>query len=322
MRPSKLLLLSLGLVGLLAACSSAPKNTQAMTQAEAKTTSEAALNDLSLSGALVGGFTGLTAQSQAAAQSIGMPLQAASVLESLGMNVAQAITVGCTLDWSPQIPTDADKDGVPADLTVTVDCTYTDSGSGFTYAFKGSLKIQDTNDALKNSGFRLALQNWSEKATKGSDSFERTFDGTYSIDTQNPALFKEDKGYTAAQNVVLSGQTDSASAQYGVSTTYTPDDPTKPKAAGLFEIKEANPGSLTLTHNAKTYSWKWNTKPTLHYNASCKARTPKGVRIPFDRGGAFYSYTNPDGSVATLEIQFTGCNAYTIIYNGNQPITP
>lgn len=315
MRPGKLLVLSLGLVGLLAACSSAPKNTQAMTQAEAKATADVALSDLALSGALIGDPYGLTAQN---AQKLGMPVVAAGVLEGLGMDLTQAISAQCKIDIGSWV--DKDLDGIPAGFSIQVsNCSYSDGT--FTYSFQGSLNIDDTNDNLKNSGFKLGLNNFIEEATKGSDSYKRTFDGNYTLDTQNASLFKADKGYTASQTYTLSGQTDSASAQYGVSETYAPDDAIKPKVSGTFTIPELSPGTLTVTHNGKTYTWKWNTKPTLHYVASCKARTPNRIKIPFDKGGAFYSYTNPDGSVATLEIQFTGCNAYTILYN-NSPVTP
>lgn len=306
----KLLVLLLGMVGLLAACSSPPKNTQAMSQAEAQTAADVALNDLSLSGALVGDPYGLTAQN---AEKLGMPVVAASVLEGLGMDLTQAISAQCKIDIGTWV--DKDLDGIPAGFSIQVsNCTYSDGT--FSYSFQGTLNIDDTNDNLKNSGFKLGLNNFIEEATKGSDSYKRTFDGNYTLDTQNLALFKADKGYTASQTYTVGGTTNSASAQYGVSETYAPDDQAKPKVSGVFTIPEINPGTLTITRNGKTYVWKWNTKPTLHYLASCKARTAKRVRIPFDAGGAFYSYTNPDGTTATLEIQFTACNAYTVTYNG------
>ena len=307
-------ILVLGLVALLAACSGPSNtNTQPMSAAEAKAAADVAVNDLSLSGALVGGPAGLVAQY---AQILGIPVQAATVLEGLGMDLTQAITVGCTFDFSPEVPVDADKDLVPANFSLSVDCKYTDTGSGFTYAFKGSLKIEDTNDNLKNSGFKLALQNFIEEASKGADSFKRTFDGSYTLDTQNTSLFKAEKGYTASHSYTKGTQSDSANSTFSISETYAPDSALTPLKAGTFTVDEAKPGTLTVVHGSKTYNWKGNTKPTLHYNSACKARTPNGVRIPFDSGAAFYSYTNPGGKVSTLEIKFSACGSFTVTLDG------
>ncbi|PZA07609.1 MULTISPECIES: hypothetical protein [unclassified Meiothermus] len=304
--------LILSLIALLAACTNTPQNSQPMNKDEAKATSELALSDLALSGALVGGPTGLMAQQ---AQALGIPPVAGAALEASGMNLAQAISAGCRIDvggW-----TDQDLDLIPADFSITVkDCSYTDTGNGFSYSFQGGLRLQDTNDTLKDSGFKLSFENFKETITLGSKSRERTLNGAYTLGAQNKALYRVDKGYSASQKLSDGSSTDTQSAEYAVSETYAPNSQANPKAGGTFTIDKSKPGTLTLAHNSTTYRWNWYTDPPLVYDASCKAKTPEGVKVPFTSGGAVYTYTNPNGKVSMLKVEFTGCGSYKVTFEG------
>lgn len=305
-------LLALSLIGLLAACTSTPQNSQPMDATEAKAASEMALSDLALSGALVGGPGGILAQQ---AQALGIPPVAAAALEAAGMDLKQAISTGCNITFADWV--DKDSDFIPNDFSITVkDCFYTDTGNGFSYSFQGGLRLQDTNDNLKDSGFKLSFENFKETIALGSKSRERTFNGSYTLDAQNKMLYKVDKGYSVSQKLSDGSSTDTRSADYSVSETYAPTDASQPKAGGTFTIDKSKPGTLTLSHNSTTYRWNWYTDPPLVYNASCKAKTPEGVKIPFTAGGAVYTYTNPDGKVSTLRIEFTGCGSYKVTFEG------
>jgi len=317
-KPLKFLVLGLALAGLLAACSGPAKNAVQMNQANAKTTASTALSDLAVSGALLDGVTGVIPQ---AAQAMGISVEAASVLDALGVKLPQAISAGCQFKQEPSIPTDADLDFVPLTLTFSGSCNYTDDNDtpadttdDTAYSISGGVKLEDTNDNLKNSGFKISFLNFVEKASKGGKTLERTFNGSYTLDTQDPALYQVNKGYSAMQKFTDGANTDSRSSDYAVGEKYKPDNATTPKAAGTFTIDETNPGSLINTINGKTYSWKWFAN--LHFLRSCKARTPEGVRIPFDSGSATYSYTNPDGTVSTLKIEFSACGSYKLTLNG------
>jgi len=118
-----------------------------------------------------------------------------------------------------------------------------------------------------------------------------------------------DKGYSASQKLSDGTNTDTRSADYQAGETYAPTDPSKPKAGGTFTIGPNKPGALTLAHNGTTYRWDWYTNPPLVYDASCKAKTPEGIR-------AVYTYTNPDGKASRLEITFQSCGSYTVSFEG------
>ncbi|RIH85027.1 hypothetical protein [Calidithermus roseus] len=301
------------LAGLLAACSSStPENSKPMSPEAAKAAAKAALRDLSLGSGLVRGPSGIVPQSAAR---VGLSAQVLGALEGLGIPMGQALEAGCTISVEPLPFTDDDQDLVPASATLKVDCTL-DNAGGYSYTLKGSLKLEDNDDNFKNSGFRLAFEGFSDKATKGDYSIERSFEGSFALDSKDPALYKIDKGYNVLVKESRAGQTDTLAATFDASETYAPDDPSKPILAGDFTVDKNQPGSLVVSKNADSYRWNWFTDPTLHYTFSCTATTDEGVWIPFDDGAVVYTYNDSKGQSATLRIEFTGCGSYTVTLNG------
>lgn len=309
-------------IGLLAACSAPAKNTAKMSSTEAKATAEVALGDLSLA-SLVSGPTALAGQSLLAAQKLGLSAQSVGVLEGLGLNLTQAISVGCSIVPS-NLSSDSDLDLIPVKISISVqNCSYTDDNStadpsdDVGYSIQGNVTLEDTDDNRANSGYKLSLSGWKDKATKGSKSLERTLDGSYTLNIPaNAAFYNVDKGYKASQIYTDGSTTDSSSVQFGLDQTYTPDSIGLFKRSGNYSVDKAKPGSLSLTHNGKIYAWSGYTEPPLHFNSACKAKTDKGVRIPFDAGSAIYSYTNPDGTTSRLQISFKACGSYTLSLDG------
>lgn len=309
--------------GVLISCSGASKNTVRMNATEAKATASAALGDLSMA-SLVMGPTALTSQSVQAAGKLGLSTQTAGVLEGLGMNLAQAVTVGCDISV---IPGGADKDFdlTPDKASVSVqNCSYKDDNNtpGDTsddigYSFEGSVTLEDTDDNRANSGFKLTLSGWKEAASKGAKSLERALDGSYTLNIPaGAASYTVGKGYTAAQTYKDGTQTDALNVQFGLDQTYTPDSVGLFKKAGSYAVDKTKPGTLNLTHNGKAYAWSGYTDPALHFTSSCKAKTKEGVRIPFDSGSAHYTYINPDSASSSLVISFTACGSYTVTLDG------
>lgn len=297
------------LAGLLAACSSSPpENSKPMSPEAARAAAKAALRDLSLGSGLVRGPSGIVPQSALSAQVLG-------ALEGLGIPMRQALEAGCTISVEPLPLTDNDKDLVPANATLKVDCTL-DNVGGYSYTLKGTLKLEDNDDSFKNSGFRLTFEGFSDKATKGDYSIERSFAGSFALDSKDPTLYKIDKSYNVSVKESRAGQIDTLAATFDASETYAPDDPSKPILAGNFAVDKNKPGSLVVSKNADSYRWNWFTDPTLHYTLSCTATTDEGVWIPFDDGAVVYTYNDSKGQSATLRIEFTGCGSYTVTLDG------
>ncbi|WP_157202642.1 hypothetical protein [Calidithermus chliarophilus] len=301
------------LTGLLAACGGQqpPQNGKPMTPEAAKAAATVALRDLSLGSSLVRGPSGIVPQSAAKA---GLNAQVLGGLEGLGIPMRQALEAGCEVKVEPLPFTDKDADLVPADATLKVDCTL--DHNGYSYAFKGALRVEDNDDNFKNSGFRLSFQGFSDKATKGDYSVERSFDGSFALDSKDPALYKLDKNYILTSKQTKAGQTNTLGATFDTTETYAPDDPSKPVLAGDFAVDKDKPGTLTVQKNADVYNWNWYTDPTLHYTLSCAAVTGEGVWIPFDEGAVVYTYNDSKGQSANLRLEFTGCGSYTLTLDG------
>lgn len=317
-----------GLVGLLAACgglnnagTGAPATSDNLTQADAQSLSEAAVGDLSLTGAMLGDASSSSLAMQSAgvnsleanAQSWGLPGRVVLILRALGHYIPAAGSGSCTISKTGDL-TDADGDGVPVDGTTSFDCTAT-GPAGATYTTKGSVELKDTNDAQANSGYSVIFSGFKTRVSADANrAKERTLEGSYSIDKQT-STYSIAKNYTQTVQITNFNNVYNGSLTFAVSKTYTPDDIAKPWAAGTIEVKKDAPGSATWVRGNNTRTLNWYTDPTLHWNRAACANP--GRALNFDSGAKQYVYTNPAGAQSVLRIEFTACGTYTVTFNGS-----
>ncbi|MDX2005228.1 MAG: hypothetical protein SFU83_08125 [Meiothermus sp.] len=326
----------LALVGLLAACGGVPTggaDTAAARQAEAQAMSDVGQSDLSLVGAMLsdGGAAAMSAQSlavgtlEANAEAWRLPRRVTLILRGLGHYIPAASGATCTISKSGD-QTDADDDGVPVNATVTFDCTAANPAGG-TFSTKGSVALQDTNDAQAQSGFGVTFGAFRTVQTAGGRTVERTLEGTYSLDRQTN-VYAIVKKYTHAVKITRGSETNTGSLTWDVSRTFTPDqsalDAGKPWSAGTIEVKKDAPGSAVWVRGGNTRTLNWYTDPTLHWNrAACEVNLPGRSRperlLNFDAGAKVYEFTAADGSKSVLRLEFSGCGSLTTTLNG-QPV--
>jgi hypothetical protein len=319
-------LAGLTLIGLLMACGTQTQAPNTLTQADAQVLSEAVQGDLQLTGFLLSNASvgALTAQSEAdsldaSAQSWGLPRRLNVIMRAVGVLYLPARGgANCDIRTTPSPLVDADNDGVPATATTTFDCRYTSPG-GISYTLSGAITLQDTNDNQPNSGFSVSFDNFRSVVSGPNRSVERTLNGYFSIDTQNPALFTIAKNYTQTVARTVRNHSFTGSLAFNLSKTYAPtsDGDANPWNAGTITVARTDPGSATWTRGSRTRNLIWYTDPTLHWNHSyCRKQEPL---MNFDRGALEYVYTSPAGDKSTLRIEFTGCGQFTVTLNG-QPV--
>lgn len=311
----------LALMVVLAACSSQVQTSNTLTQADAKSLSEAAVGDLQLTSSLMADASAASLSAMGAdslvvnAQAWGLPRRLIMVMRAFDVYVPLAATATCTISKSGD-QTDADNDGVPVNATYTFDCSATGPNGG-TYAHQGSITLKDTNDAQAESGFSLSFYGFKSKVSANANrSTERTLSGNYTLDKQT-SVYSILKNYTHSVKIVNFNNEYSGSLSFNVSKTYTPDDLAMPWAAGTIEVKKDTPGMATWVRGNNTRNLIWYTDPTLHYNRTA-CQNPTRI-LNFDSGAKEFVYTNPAGEKSTLRIEFTACGTYTVTFNG-QPV--
>lgn len=314
---NKLKIGGFALMLMLAACSSQVQAPTTLTQADARSLSEAALGDLKLTSSLMADASTASMAAMSAdslvvnAQAWGLPRRLIMLLRAFEVYIPSAATGSCTITKSGD-QTDADDDGVPVNATYAFDCTAT-GPNGATYTNQGSITLQDTNDAQAESGFSVSFGAFKSRISADAHhSKERTLSGSYTLDKQT-SVYGIQKNYTHTVKIVNFNNEYSGSLSFKVSKTYTPDNLSKPWSAGTIEVKKEAPGSATWVRNNNTRTLSWYTDPTLHYNrAACQNPTRL---LNFDSGAKEYVYTNPAGEQSTLRIEFSACGTYTVTFN-------
>jgi hypothetical protein len=295
---------------LLAACNNQavlPVNADPVTQAQARATAQASVDNLALLRFNAPTSLGALAVSQPAL----LPLQ---VLGIPATDIAQ-----CSTRVSPDTLVDADKDGIPKEATFSYDCTF--SIGQIAYETKGSVRLEDTKEDAKNSGFKVTYSDFRNKFSGLNQAFEQTLNGSYLLDTQSANLFKVEQAYANTFSRTKNSVTGANKVNFDSKLSYTPDSAAQPEQAGTFRALDAQVGQLVVEESNKRLSWVLSIGAEgLHYNSSCSGVNAQGERAPkIDRGSVTYEYNYTNGTQnakSVLRIQFTGCGTFSATLDG------
>lgn len=220
-------------------------------------------------------------------------------LKMLGMqgvgtgSLAPMATSSC-ITSSPTTPVDNDGDGWPATATESYNCS--SSSGGTTITVTGSVTLTDKNDSDPTSGTTASVNNLKITISGGGST------GTIT-ENLNWDLTKTAAGSYALVydfRVDASGSGSTAALELKGSPTYTADNAADPFAAGTFTFD----GLFTYSDGSATYQLT-HTSSGVHYTSTCTST--------FDGGQDHYADSNGN----TLDIAYSGCNSFTMTYNGN-----
>lgn len=190
---------------------------------------------------------------------------------------------------------DDDEDGVPANASFTVDCTFEDGST--TVTLDGSMAVQDDDDSDPLSGYDVTIDNFGFSILNNDNGNEivRSFDLAFDLDKAtgpNPgysASIQSDYNRTGpiigAANLTVNSE-----------QTYSPDDGADPFAGGTFTLDD----TLTFVHDFTVYTLD-RTSVDLHFDAACATSNK------FDSG----SVAHEDSLGNSLLIEYTACGTAT-----------
>ncbi len=286
-----LLLLASGavLTLLLAACgTSLPIKPMSQTAATQVATMGQSTDQLLLNMISPGGFS---------PTSVGVQALGLKMLGMQGVDIASltplATTSSC-ITTSPASPVDNDGDGWPVSATETYNCSST-SGTTTT-TVTGSVTVTDKNDGDPTSGTTATVNNLQIAISSGGATSTITENLSWDLTETAPGSYALVYDF----RVDVSGSGSSAALELKGSPTYTADSPTNPFAAGTFTFN----GDFTYSDGSATYELT-HTSSGAHYTSTCTST--------FDGGQDHYADSNGN----TLDITYTGCNSFTMTYDGS-----
>ncbi len=213
-------------------------------------------------------------------------------------NVSLSSSPQCTIARSPASPPDADGDGVPDSVRLTV------SGCVLSYpsetdTLRGTIDILDPTAGVDHAVKRIFTSLVRARLRSGTLTSE-TWNGTRMTTRDSSTLHHTDTNLRA--DYVFPNGTAATHVRTWTST-FTADTPAsiqadQPLPSGTWTIT----GTSSWAQGGNAYSITVSTSRALHYNASCTA-TPR-----FDAGTLTAAVTL-GGQMATVTIQFTGCGA-------------
>ncbi len=213
-------------------------------------------------------------------------------LQTLGVAGLQP-QASCTTS-SPASPVDADGDGWYANATVTYNCS--NSSGGTTYSITGSMTEQDKNDADPYSGTTATIKDLKMTLTDSSGTSSFTENLTWDLTRNAPG----DYALSYDFRIDVSDSSGNASFEVQGTPTYMADaGTTNPFDAGTFMFD----GKVTFQDSDGTYELT-RQSGGVHYSNSCGG---------FDSGTVNYK----DTSGNTMAINYTGCNSFSLTYNGS-----
>lgn len=191
------------------------------------------------------------------------PIGFSSAMAVLGPNGAVPRPACITAD--PANPADADADGIPDDVTLTFDCSF--SAGPFTLARTGVMRIEDTN---QDNGFDLKQTltdfAWQLTDRNGDRSFKATRNGTRSrAGTFASASLAVDVTIVRQRT----GHPD-ATLQRAGSVTFTPVEGdslfvNRRLPSGTIDVE----GTQSWARGSESYSFVVTTPTLLQYDATC-----------------------------------------------------
>ena len=197
----------------------------------------------------------------------------------------------------PAAPVDADADGIPDDVTLTFDCSFT--AGPFTLARTGMMRIEDTN---QENGFDLKQTltdfAWQLTDDHGDRSFKATRNGT-----------RERAGTHAAASLAIdmnivrqrTGHPDATLQRTGTITF------TAAEGESLFVSRQLPNGTLDVEgsqswqRGEESYSFDVTTPTLLQYDASCTLTRQRIKAGELDFTGVFR------GTHGVLKLTWTAC---------------
>ncbi len=206
---------------------------------------------------------------------------------------------------------DNDGDGVVAGFEASFHCLR-EPPSGNTFSFTGTLRFDDLNDQdAEERGYELTFEHFEarfEGAGRQGQNVElvRSFDGRVRVEPAfNEAgdptslTITKDLDFSFTRTVGDKSWTQSTHLQR--TSTYTPDDPAAPFAAGTLNVEGR------LDHlGGRAISVTVSTEVGLHFNRACEA-SPR-----FDAGRLVIK-RYVDGVLSlTRVLTFQGCGHYTV----------
>jgi|SRR5438132_168350 len=202
----------------------------------------------------------------------------------------------CTIARSPTSPNDADADGVPDSVRLTMDgCILTYPSE--TDTLRGTIDILDPTAGVDHAVERKFRSLVRARLRSGKLTSE-TWNGTRMTTRDSSALSHTDANFrgdyvfpdgTAATHTRMWTSTFTADVAASIQA-----DQTLP--SGTWSIS----GTSSWSQGGNSYSVAVSTVQALHYNASCTA-TPR-----FD-SGKLTAVVTLGGQTATVTIQFTAC---------------
>ncbi|MGH7675517.1 MAG: hypothetical protein ACREMV_09620 [Gemmatimonadales bacterium] len=206
---------------------------------------------------------------------------------------------GLCVTFDPADPDDADGDGVPTELTVTFDCSF--SSREKTVELTGTVLI--TDPSATDFGFRFEFTELRHRVTYGEHVRLRQLDGVVQLVRSTTELSIIDQTTTRQESsgrdpVVIAKDWDvHFIVDEGLSF-----DGWRRLPSGTLTIN----GSMVRTRGERSFALEVETVVGLHFDATCEADQK------FDGGQLLVTKTGGDRS-GTVQIDFTGCGEEPVV---------
>lgn len=231
-------------------------------------------------------FVSLSRGIRAAANAQGIPVDSRTVGNS-----------NCQPTQTPASTTDADGDGIPATVSYSFNCNYSESAT--TVAITGTFGLTDQNDTapggvFPKAGLTATISNLNMALTAGGQSINTSTSGSYALTVTNGTH----TGSTSMVTTVTGGQA-SGTLGFWIDVTNTPDDSSNIATSGSSSIS----GFFKNTISGANYVLAIASS-NLTYGCSSRSSFFKSGDI-----------TLTDGSSNVIKISYSSCNA-TVTFNG------
>ncbi|MDW8090712.1 MAG: hypothetical protein RMI80_04735 [Meiothermus sp.] len=278
--------LSVGLMGLLAACGQQQPTTEPLSQSDAQNLKVALEASNKYLVASIASPSGLVTTNRVG--NLSLPSPVANILLASGL---EPQSLNCTASETPprNQQQDLDNDKIPREARYQVDCTVGDT------RLRGNILLRDKDDNNPTSGYTL-----------DTDQYELTFntgkpnESGIKLDL-DVDVTRNNPNYAIRYNFNLEiyGDGKRFSTAYNYTATYAPDNAQTPFAAGTLNYEGA------LDYRTTTKWYRLRGKATnLKFSNTCKETFVGG------------SWSLEDTRGNRLLVQYNGCNNVTVTYNG------
>ena len=214
--------------------------------------------------------------------------------------------------WSEDVPTDADEDGIPDDLTATfnpTDCIFTSWGGQATLTLDGAIRVRDISET--DPALRITFEDFEGLFTYNNKALHRTANGSVQLAVLGDGF----AGYDSTSVEQELTDHPDASLRKGWSISFEAESAEdfsigQPLPDGVFNLN----GSLRRTWGDKVRRFEVTTVAGLEYDASCLADD----RIVAGELNAEFQSTEHQ---ATVNVVWNGCGVAPTVTIVSGPVT-